>query len=196
MVFTPELRICDWLCCSGGCGCSSGSCSGWKFKGQVVWCVVRLPKLTSPMIQGIAVWRQPVLIFNARVLISGQDLQSDQNKWTQLHWLLGVNNCVELLLLFFFFKFELNKFLCNLKANHDVQVLLSWSWNFETLPGISRAPIQKFGSCHIVLPRNIDLPVPIDHKLRAPILECFEKQLQEVIFFLMTLHYHITDVLI
>ncbi len=62
-----------------------------------------------------------------------------------------------------------------------MQVLLSRSWNFKTLPGISRAPVQKFGSCHIVLPRNIDLPVPIDHKLRAPILECFEKKLQEVI---------------
>lgn len=68
---TPEESSSGWLCCSGGCG--SGGPSSWRLKREVVFCVVSLSKLTSPMIQGISVWRKPVLILYPRFLISGQD---------------------------------------------------------------------------------------------------------------------------
>lgn len=52
-----------------------------------------------------------------------------------------------------------------------MEVLLSGSWYLEALPGVCRAPVQQLRPGYIVLAWNADLPVTIDHKLGATILQ-------------------------
>ena len=57
------------------------------------------------------------------------------------------------------------------RSDHDVQVLMGGSRHLEALPGVRRAPVQELGAGDTVLPRDADLPVPVDHKLGVAILE-------------------------
>lgn len=58
-----------------------------------------------------------------------------------------------------------------------MEVFLGGTRHLEALPGVSRAPVQQFGSGHIILARNADFPVTIDHKLGASILQgCVKKE--------------------
>jgi hypothetical protein len=57
------------------------------------------------------------------------------------------------------------------QTDHDVQVLHSGSRDLKAFPGVHRALVQELGSRYAVLPRNTDLPVPINDKLGTPVLE-------------------------
>lgn len=57
------------------------------------------------------------------------------------------------------------------RQNHEVQVFLGWSHDLKALPGICRASVQQFGPSHTVFSRNADLPVSIDDKLGASVLQ-------------------------
>lgn len=52
-----------------------------------------------------------------------------------------------------------------------MEVFLGGSQHLEALPGVCRTPVQQLGSGYIVLTRNANLPVTIDDKLRATVLE-------------------------
>lgn len=52
-----------------------------------------------------------------------------------------------------------------------MQVFPGGSGNLEALPGVGRAAVQQLRPGDVVLAWDADLPVAIDHKLGAAILE-------------------------
>lgn len=52
-----------------------------------------------------------------------------------------------------------------------MKILSGGSRHLEALPGVRRAAVQQFCPGYVVLAWNADLPVTVDHKLRAAILE-------------------------
>lgn len=52
-----------------------------------------------------------------------------------------------------------------------MEVLPGGAWHLKTLPGVCRAAVQQLRPGDVVLARNADLPVTIDHELGAAILE-------------------------
>lgn len=57
-----------------------------------------------------------------------------------------------------------------------MQVFPGGSRNLEALPGVGRAPVQQLGPSDVVLARDADLPVAIDHKLGAAILQGWKRE--------------------
>ena len=52
-----------------------------------------------------------------------------------------------------------------------MKVFLGRSWHLKALPGVCRASVQQLGPSYGVLTWNTNLPVTIDNKLGATILE-------------------------
>ncbi len=52
-----------------------------------------------------------------------------------------------------------------------MEVFLGGSWYLKALPGVCRAPVQQLCPSYIILAWNADLPVTVDHKLGATVLE-------------------------
>lgn len=52
-----------------------------------------------------------------------------------------------------------------------MEVFPGGSWYLEALPGVCGAPVQQLRPGHVVLAWNADLPVAVDHKLGATVLE-------------------------
>lgn len=52
-----------------------------------------------------------------------------------------------------------------------MEVFPGGSWHLEALPGVCRAAVQQLRPGYIVLAWNADLPVTVDHKLGATVLE-------------------------
>lgn len=52
-----------------------------------------------------------------------------------------------------------------------MKILPGGARHLEALPGVRRAAVQQFCPGYVVLAWNADLPVAVDHKLRAAILE-------------------------
>lgn len=59
----------------------------------------------------------------------------------------------------------------HLKPHHQVQVFPGGSRNLKALPGVGRAAVQQLRPGDVVLPWDADLPVAINHKLGAAILQ-------------------------
>lgn len=52
-----------------------------------------------------------------------------------------------------------------------MEVFLGGSRNLEALPSVCRTPVQQLRPGYVVLAWNADLPVSVDHKLGATVLE-------------------------
>lgn len=61
-------------------------------------------------------------------------------------------------------------------SHHQMEVFLGGSWHLKALPGVSRTPVQQLGSSNVVLTRNTYLPVTIDYKLGATVLEGWARE--------------------
>lgn len=65
-----------------------------------------------------------------------------------------------------------------LKTHHQVQVFPGGSRNLKALPGVGRAAVQQLCPGDVVLPWDADLPVAIDHKLGAAILQGWKREIE------------------
>lgn len=59
-----------------------------------------------------------------------------------------------------------------------MQVFPGGSGNLEALPGVGRAAVQQLRPGDVVLAWDADLPVAIDHKLGAAILEGWKREME------------------
>lgn len=56
-----------------------------------------------------------------------------------------------------------------------MEIFPGGSRNLEALPGVGRAAVQQLRPGYVVLARDADLPVAVDHKLGAAVLEGWKK---------------------
>lgn len=70
-----------------------------------------------------------------------------------------------------------------------MQVFPGGSGNLEALPGVGRAAVQQLRPGDVVLAWDADLPVAIDHKLGAAILEGWKREMEGsggLVFYIVT----------
>lgn len=56
-----------------------------------------------------------------------------------------------------------------------MKVFPGGSRNLKALPGVGRAAVQQLRPGYVVLARDADLPVAVDHKLGAAVLEGWKR---------------------
>lgn len=56
-----------------------------------------------------------------------------------------------------------------------MEVFPGGSRNLKALPGVGRAAVQQLRPSYVVLARDADLPVAVDHKLGAAVLEGWKR---------------------
>lgn len=61
-------------------------------------------------------------------------------------------------------------------SHHQMEVFPGGSGNLEALPGVRRAPVHQLRPGYVVLSWDADLPVTIDHKLGATVLESLMRE--------------------